>query len=586
MSHIHILNSDLINKIAAGEVVERPASVVKELIENSIDARASEIILNTENRGLGKIEISDNGSGMSEEDAKLAFVQHATSKINSPEDLSNIQTLGFRGEALASIASVADISLTTYTGEGFPVKAYVKNGLTTSEPAQGRTKGTTITVNNIFNNVPARRKFLRSPDTEYKYIIDTFTYMALSHPEITFKLYKDTKLTMPLPKVNSPRERFSQLFPNIKAIELIPLEYSSPKLSISGNIGHPSTSRRDHSQQYVFVNRRYVRDALINKAIREGYASTLMNNQYPCFFVFIDIDPTTIDVNIHPRKLEVKFGEPSAIFMAIKIAVEKTLSNHLQNDLKNQTSGIVNWQKTQHISSQNSIQSYNQGNYKQTAIEGLEFTKHLLQPINSIPTPWEGQPKDMLISPSQFFNTYIVFEKENRLLFVDQHAADERVNYEKILKSDNLKILHKVDLLIPIALHLTMSEIELCHIYAKEIRNYGFDYQIDESKLTISAVPSLLQNKFSITVFKELLNDFEESAGSTGNRVVAQKEHIAATLACHSSIRAGQSLNRLEMEHLLTNLFNCTLPYSCPHGRPIIWELSKNELEKNFKRKV
>jgi DNA mismatch repair protein MutL len=494
--------------------------------------------------------------------------------------------LGFRGEALASIASVSDVSLTTYTGETFPIRAYVKNGSTIIEPAQGRTKGTTITVDNIFNNVPARRKFLRSPTTEYKYIIDTFTYMALSHPKISFKLYKDQKLITSLPMAGSSSERISLLFPNIKATELIPLEYSSPKLNISGNIGHPSTSRQDHTQQYIFVNGRYVRDALINKAVREGYASTLMNNQQPSFFVFIDIDPTTIDVNIHPRKLEVKFGEPSAIFMAIKIAVEKTLAKYLQNDLKNKTSGVVDWPKTQYISSQNAIHTHNPSSHTQTALDGLEFTKSLLQPINSVPAPWDEQPKSSMINPSQFFNTYIVFEKEDRLLFVDQHAADERVNYEKILKSDNLQLLHKVDLLIPITLHLTMSEIELCHTYSKEIRNYGFDYKINELMLTVTAVPTLLQNKFSDTAFRELLNDFEESAGATGNRVLAQKEHIAATLSCHSSIRAGQLLNRLEMEHLITNLFNCTLPYSCPHGRPIIWELSKNELEKNFKRKI
>jgi DNA mismatch repair protein MutL len=585
MSKIHILDKDLINKIAAGEVVERPASIVKELFENSIDAEANEIILNLENSGLSKIEVIDNGSGIAREDLKLAFVQHATSKISLLEDLDQIYTLGFRGEALASISSISDTTIHTFNGTDTPLILSQDNDQHTVGIGTGRQQGTTVTVHNIFSKVPARRKFLKSANTEYKYILDTFTAIAISHPEINFKLFKDSKLILNLTGNSTQLQRISELFPNLNSNNLLAINYDSPKIKITGYIGHPSLSRQDNSQQFIYVNQRYVKDGLIQKAVKEGYSSTLMNHNYPIYYLFIEIDRANLDVNIHPRKLEVKYSEPSTVFLAVRSACEKALSN----SLKQEYSHKMESPRSNSFSNNSYAISPNSSSIQQA----LDFTSSLLTTQKDV--SWTSQPVEQsnndiesaFYNPTQIFSTYIIFEKLDRLLVVDQHAADERVNFEKIQRQLGAgSDFTSSDLLIPIQLSLSQAETQSINTYRSQILSYGFEFTTQKGIITISAVPLLLKNKFSENTFKELLQDLEITDGSKANAVEKQQNAIIATLACHSSIRAGQVLSRIEMQQLLQNLFKCQLPYSCPHGRPIIWELSKSDLEKNFKRKI
>jgi DNA mismatch repair protein MutL len=588
MSTIKLLSNDLINKIAAGEVVERPASALKELIENSIDALATEITVRLEESGLKKIDVIDNGIGMDKEDSILAFKQHATSKIKSEKDLSAIYTLGFRGEALASISSISDVTIHTFNGQDTPSFTYNNSDKIISEPGQGRAKGTTVSINNIFNKVPARRKFLRSPNTEYKYILDTFIFIALSHKNISFKLIKDDKIIYDLKATNTLTTRISELFPSIKETQIIPINYDSPNIKISGFIGHPSISRQDNTQQFVFVNNRYIRDNVINKAIKDAYTSILLQHHQPIFFVFIEINPENIDVNIHPRKLEVKFDDTHLIFSAIKQSTQKALQMTIKDNFVSQTQSYTTIKSANQDSPKfTSNKEYNDFSFSQTrptVKQSINFTQQL---FNNILDTTDQQINTEQITPSQFFNTYIVFQKAESLLVVDQHAADERVNFEKILdRVNNNEVLESLDLLIPITTQLTKQEIDATRQYKSIIESYGFSISIEATKAKIERVPLLLKGNFTENTFKELLNDLLQSEGKESQALEKHKEAIVATIACHSSIRAGQRLSTVEMTQLITNLYKCRLPYSCPHGRPIIWELNRYDIEKNFKRKL
>jgi len=584
MAKIHLLTEDLINKIAAGEVVERPASVVKELVENSLDANAEGITLNIENGGLNKIEVIDNGYGMDEIDSQMALKQHATSKIIHLSDLEEINTFGFRGEALASIASVSDTYIHTFTGNGNPSLTYIDDQKIITEIGKGRQIGTTITILNLFAHIPARRKFLKSPSTEYKYILNIFTAIAIGNTKHGFKLIKDSKTIYNLPKNQELSERIITLFPNLNNKDLVPVFFDSPNIKISGFVVHPSKARHDTGAQFVFINNRFVKDNIVNKAVREGFSSTLMVNSYPSFFINISINPSEIDVNIHPRKLEVRFSDSSSIFSSIRMAVERAIKTTLQEELTSKTGGV-------HLSN-----PLSNNHYPSSIKESLNFTQSILS-LNTASVPRspryvkqegviEVGYETLAPQPFQLFNTYIFFEKENKILVIDQHAADERVNYEKITNQMGEGITFTTsDLLIPIELRLNKGDIESLKIHRKHMVDMGFAYTLSESKAQFTQIPQIVNNDFNENTLTEILSALNEEERSE-TTLNTKNTNLIATLACHSSIRAGQKLSTPEMQQLIDNLFNCQLPYSCPHGRPIIWELTKYELEKNFKRKV
>ncbi len=599
-NRIHLLSPDLINKIAAGEVVERPASIAKELLENAVDSGATEIILNLENGGLDAISVNDNGLGMNKLEAASALQQHATSKISKPEDLFSISTLGFRGEALASIASISEVSIHSFNGSDSPVLVIANEHEIKSEMGDGRSQGTTVTASKIFHNVPARRKFLKTETTEFKYILETFINVVIAQKDISFKLIRDKKTILNLPTVNDIWQRISTIFPKLEKSHPISINYDDPQTRITGYIEHPNTAGSNANEQYIFINDRYIKNSLITKAVKEGFGTALMRDFNPTFFLFLQISNDIIDINVHPRKLEVRFSDPGRIFSTIKRAVSAAVNKKLTTELQENFSF-----SSDKISAPRPINS-------EKIKSSLDFSKHLLEntqmlsrsyqspikiqpnraseltPIQNI-TPEDHETLSIQINEiSQVFNTYLVFSQNNKLLFVDQHAAAERVNFEKITETISLdKTLSSQELLIPETLPLSSSEVLTVNNEKALFHLIGFSFSfLTANKIQITAIPQILANKNPLITFNEILAELKTSEANYSSRWRTIQDKLIATLACHASIRAGQRLSPIEAHKLILDLFTCKLPYSCPHGRPIIWELEREQLEKNFKRKL
>jgi DNA mismatch repair protein MutL len=588
---IKLLSPDLINKIAAGEVVERPASIVKELIENSIDAGSDKIILKVENGGINYIEVIDNGTGMSEQDAKLALVQHATSKINSIDDLKNIFTLGFRGEALASISSVSNLKIHTKTSDGKPILAFSKGDRIITEHGHARNQGTSVIVENVFDKIPARRKFLKSDITEYKNILNTFLKIAIPHYMIGFELHNNSKVVYSIPKVDSLEKRILQFYPNLKN-RLIPIHFDDKGLQISGFIGHPEINRKDNSIQYIFVNNRSVTDPIIAKAVKSGFGTNLMHNQYPIYFININIDEDKVDVNVHPRKSEIRFDNSKEIFRVVHNSVRNALEKHLQQEttekFPKETVGLYNNSSTrkekEQIGKNFKINNFSAQVPRLNTQTSIDFTRNILTSSSNI----SQEPESFEVEREvlQIFNTYLVLQKGDDVQFIDQHAADERINFEKIEKRfKEQKSLPSQKLLIPELLNISKTE-QILLIENKELLSkLGFEFKNQGNKTELTSIPEGVYSNRSYKIFTEILASLDESSDTINKEENPVLKKLIATIACHSSIRAGQKLDPYQAKELFKQLLKCSQPYSCPHGRPIIWIINKSNLEKNFKRK-
>lgn len=601
MGKINKLSQNIINKIAAGEVVERPASVVKELIENSIDAEAEQITVKIEQGGSKLIEVSDNGKGMDEADAMLAFEQHATSKLVEIEDLEKIMTLGFRGEALASISSVSEAEIHTFDGDSAPLKATTSSGGTIVEPASARTRGTTITIRNLFHNIPARRKFLRTPQTEAKHIQKIFIEHALTNPNVAFTFIKDDKIIYELTAEDKLEQRIIALFPSY-ANQLVELNYDSPQLKLAGYVGHPAISINSTKDQYLFINKRPISDHLLSKAVKDAFDNNLMKGKYPVFFINIELAPDLVDVNIHPRKQEVRFESPGLIYSSIRRSVNHALQNKLHSDYSDKLSTFPETdfsdsydKNLRSISNVKADRQATTPGYKSKSfadktapptVNNKDFTKindqeQLMSEFNISDTSAAST-----ISYLQVFNTYLIFQKGEKLLVVDQHAADERINFEKIRSRINSsESIATQALLIPEELSgNTYSDIE---DYLTHLAKLGFVVEpLTKSSYQLTEIPALLSHTQYLQTLDAVIEELSHTSGSANKTFEDVQDDIFATMACHGSIRAGQKLSEEEAYKILSDLFTCELPYSCPHGRPIIWELTKYELEKQFKRKL
>lgn len=591
MSNIRLLSPDLINKIAAGEVVERPASIVKELLENALDAKAKNITVRIEQGGISFIEVTDDGMGMNERNAKLAFVQHATSKISNQKDLEAIFTLGFRGEALPSIGSIATTTIHTKTPDTESVLVTMQDGQIISKIGAGRTAGTTVTVKNIFQKIPARKKFLKSENVEYKHILSTFIKTALAYFDVGFRLIHNNKEVYSLITVKNQDDRILQIYPNLKG-KLIPIIFSDKSITISGYIGHPSTNRRDKAIQFVFVNSRAVNDPVIASAVKTGFGTNLMHNQNPVYFLNIKIDPERVDVNVHPRKSELRFDNSQEIFKIVYNSVRKSLENHLREELKHrfresESSYHSNPKpsKTQSISpNQTRERSYNHSLFNTPPNvredRGIEFTKTLLN------TQLDSGETGITTRALQIFDTYIVVEKNDNMYVIDQHAAAERITFERIKsRFEKHKTLPSQKLLLPEELTVSKEEAVNLLEHKPTLTQLGFDFDLKQSKIVLKAVPDITVTKNPQKFFGEILGNLSDDNSETSKEDYGLLSNVIATIACHSSIRAGQKLEDLQIKQLVNDLLECSQPYSCPHGRPIIWVVNKNELEKNFKRK-
>lgn len=592
MSTIIKLPQDIINQIAAGEVVERPASIIKELIENSIDAKAGqiEVRINSENENID-LEVIDNGSGMNEENLRLAFQSHTTSKIKSLDDLENIHTFGFRGEALASIASVSKIRIKTKSEESAGgIKTIIEGGKFGEIRSTAANEGTTIIINDIFYNVPARRKFLKTIRTETAHVIQTFIEISLANEGVAFKLFNNDKLVYSFSKDDDLKQRIT-IISKVSSDSLIPVNLES-NVNVHGYIIHPKDSFDRRSDQFIFVNNRPVQDRTIQKAVYEGYRGYIMVNKHPKFYLFIDLPPDRVDVNVHPRKSEVRFIDNNEIFSSVRSAVSRALEMNIKKD---QIKTVTNGKSSQYSETpfKNVTPSFDQshsykGSYEK-AIQNqqiLNFSEHNPRQINNqtfVPTDY-SQNNDLsgLKSSYQVFNTYIICEKEEELMIIDQHAAAERITFEKLLEQSKKEV---VSFLISQNVELKENDKLILLDNLEILQKIGIQ-MVDSggNSVIVKTIPDELKETKLEKLLPELAEDFRENKGDR-NTAVDIREHILATLSCHTSIRAGMSLDANRIERLINDLLECKNPYSCPHGRPIIWVLSKYEIEKNFKRK-
>ncbi|MCX7785516.1 MAG: DNA mismatch repair endonuclease MutL [candidate division WOR-3 bacterium] len=532
MSRVKILSEETIRKIAAGEVINRPASVVKELIENALDAQSQKIIIELKEGGKNLIKVIDDGIGMFREDVRLAIQRHATSKLTTIDDLKTLKSYGFRGEALASIAAVSRIRIETNTDEkstGTFLSAEAGNITEIKEIARAR--GTTITVQTLFYNLPVRRGFLKSDSYELKLIIETLRAYALIYPEIAFSLYNDGKEILVLPKVSTIKERLKLFLEKSVFSSLFEFRFDNPIISFWGYISAPETAKTFYEIQQVVFNQRPVRNRTVSKAIYEGYAGTLRGNN-PNFIVFLETSPENLDVNIHPTKQEVRFADERFLYDFISEAIRKTLGLKRREELSEETTLF-------------------QSRFIET----------------------EGMPQGFW----QLHNSYIFAQVQTGYCVIDQHAAAERIIFEDILRQDD-----KTDtqgLLFPIIMELTPEEFSIYEEIKETLSSLGIETKVFSGRsVVVESVPS------SANLTKNDIQEFFLELTRVDKKQLSFKEEIAKLIACKGAVKANQRLSQPEMEALINKLFACKDPYFCPHGRPTIIKISREELDKKFGR--
>ena len=564
---INILSSDLSNKIAAGEVVENYASVLKELLENAIDAKSKNITVSI--NGMD-IRVDDDGIGMSKEDLSLSVRRFATSKITNDEDLYNIKTLGFRGEALPSIGAVSKMTIISKVRDSeFAYKLRVSGGKESEIDKTSFTNGTSILVSELFFNTPARFKFLKSNTTEIKNIYDIFEKEALSHNNIHFKLFKDSKCIYDL-SVKSQKERFFDIVP-VKDISLITdFEYKNEDLEFTGFLVDASITRSSRDFQFIYVNERFVQNSVIYKAFSDLYSPFITKGRYPIFSLFLTIDPKACDVNVHPRKLEVKFKNSSEIFGLVKSTISKAVSfsrfnytnfNFPSNDYK------IDGEDKKYLAS-NTNTFVNKGtNNKNTWFEGIS--------VESV--------VEHNIKVFQIFNKFLVTENGDKIQIIDQHAASERIIYEKLQKQFNDNIIEKQPFLIPYSMDLSDKDFVKIEENIEILEKIGIDISIlSKNSIGINSSPLLGDENINIIdIISEIVADSLDSKNTYSDKV----RLIIASVACHSAVRFGDALYSSEMERIMLDLKNCDDPLTCPHGRPTSFDIPLSDLYKKFKRK-
>ena len=562
MNRIRLLPEHVANQIAAGEVIERPASVVKELVENSLDAEAKRISVTIKAGGRSAMIIADDGFGMSRDDALLALERHATSKITKAEDLASIRSLGFRGEAVPSIAAVSRFTLTSRErGTLSGTQIQIAGGKILSVQDTGAAEGTTIEVRNLYFNLPARRKFLRTEQTETAHIEHIITLCALAHPGVAFKLVVDERERFNLAPATALAGRLRELYGNQLVEQLVPLTGGE----IHGFIGKPGISRTDRSQQHIFVNGRPVESKGINYALLEGYHTALMKSRFPVTFLFIEIDPELVDVNIHPAKREVRFRDERAVRQgvidAIRNALEPTGSTF-------QPVTGTGWPVTLRSEPSPVIET-------QTSLLPTQPS-----PAAEVQTD-EGRWRILGV----IGQLYVLIESPEGLVLMDQHAAHERVLFERMMKEFDADNAPAQKLLLPVTLELDARDAAFLHANLKTLHKLGIDVsEFGERAFLVDALPPYFALENLSQTFRNIVDELRQ----TGEQVHARRlgEDKIATTVCRHAVKARDPLKGEELRALLDQLQKCDLPYTCPHGRPTLIQMSYAELEKKFGRKV
>ena len=572
---ITILPDVLINKIAAGEVIERPASVVRELIDNAIDAGATDIHVQVLHGGKKLIRVSDNGKGMNRDDASLCFERHATSKIRSEDDLFDISTLGFRGEALPAIASVSKVTLTTSTpdddvGVKVEIGADQKREVSDAPPL----KGTDVEIRDIFYNTPARRKFLKTNPTELSHIIGTVVNKAFAYPMIAFSLVHNEHEVLKASIAKDLKERFLQLYGEEMAEDFLEIHKDSKAMKVRGFVSSPDYTRASRSHQTIFVNSRPVKNTTINHAVIHAYREVLSKGRYPAYFVFLDVDPAMVDVNVHPAKSEVKFERPDDIHRFVGAAAYEALNPGIEIDVSRPSPS-----QGPGYSGTSGYKQKNQGAPVVAEAAPSAFNETQTDIFSS------GMAQDV----STFFHigdSFIAKVADDGLVLIDQHAAHERILYEKFLKKIEIE---SSPLFLPLRIELPVKEYQLIIKNKDFLQGLGIDIDdFGSNNVIIRALPRELGK----ADMKGLLLDIsagileEETSGIKSDRTDETfLKSIAARLACHKSVRGSEPLNNSELSRMLADLDRTEEPDKCPHGRPTTVYISMNDLYKMFKRK-
>ncbi len=699
MPEIKLLNQETIDKIAAGEVVERPSSVVKELVENAIDAKATAITVEIKEGGTSFIRITDNGSGIEHAQVPIAFLRHSTSKIRQVEDLLSITSLGFRGEALSSIAAVSQVELITKTyGELTGTRYVIEGSKEVTNEEIGAPEGTTFLVRNLFYNVPARRKFLKTAQTEGNYISDLMERLALSHPDVSFKFISNGQTKMHTAGNSKEKDLIYHIYGRDITAALLPIEQKTPLFEVHGFIGKPLISRGNRNYENYFINGRYIKSALLSKAIEEAYKGFVMQHQYPFCVLYFNFETELLDVNVHPTKMELRFSDNEKVYHALfdiirnalthkdfipdvpveekklqkrepiaagtpepfekrrmpnvepgagvnaqilqqaasqQVAVQQTVPQQATGQQPSLQSAVLHPTKTQPAENQSVFDKLLKKEPAKAAEEPQEkpqntksvsvfqkvadsnvaeentyqvkpkepetgIQQNPVMPEQDIQTERAAEPvpeasyeqQSFLTKEArkehrilgQLFDTYWLVQYEDKLFIIDQHAAHEKVLYEKTMERVKKKTFSSQTLSPPTILTLNAQEEEMLERYREEITTFGYEVEpFGGKEYAVTAVPADFTDIDMRSMFVEMLDDFANISGADAPNLIMEK---VASMSCKAAIKGNQAISRSEMEVLIDELLQLENPYNCPHGRPTIIAMSKYEIEKKFKRIV
>ncbi len=646
MGSIHLLDNSLINKIAAGEVVERPASVVKELMENSIDAGATSITVEVNEGGIGMIRITDNGRGIPKDEVKTAFLRHATSKLTSIEDLEDIMTLGFRGEALSSIASVAQVEMVTKTKDSSTgTRIVINGGIVEKEEEAAANEGTVFTMKNLFYNTPARRKFLKKPATEGGYVSEIVNRIALGHPEIAVKYINNGNTIMQTNGGGDLRAAILYIYGKQIASQMLETSYSKEGFTVEGYAAKPELSRGNRNYENFFINGRYIKSTVVQNAVEDAYKGKLMVGKFPVFVLNLKVPANTVDVNVHPTKLEVRFSDENLIYDIMYNAVTKALkqtelipvvewdkpkkvkSDYVQRvigDIKKpesdfkydaepvsksysaadslaEKSDFKEEQKKENaknpvLSTMDKLYGsdagiYNENNDKNTKEikrEVITDTGHTEEVINKpvLTENKEESAKKPFFNNyriiGQIFGTYWIIEQNNCMYLIDQHAAHERALYEDFIEKFKTSKISSQQLLQPVAVNLRESEKVIVEENRELLESFGFEIEeFGARTYAVRAVPYVFNAPSNVSFFVDIIDML---ADKNMKSIYDTKEDAIATMSCKAAVKGNDRLSYSEAQELIQRLLKLENPFTCPHGRPTIIEMTRYELEKKFKR--
>jgi len=599
---IHLLPDHVANQIAAGEVVQRPSSVVKELLENAIDAKASTIKLIIQDAGKALIQVIDNGLGMSVTDARLSFERHATSKIKTAEDLFRLKTKGFRGEALASIAAIAQVDLKTKQFDdeiGTFIK--IKGSKVEMQDVIATSIGTNISVKNLFYNIPARRNFLKSNQIETRHIIDEFQRVALAHPSISFSFYHNSNQIYQLEKSNL-RQRIVSIFGKKTNEKLVPIEEQTDIISISGYVAKPEFAKKKRGEQFLFVNDRFIKSNYLNHAVSSAFEGLLGYSYYPSFFLYLKVPTQHIDINIHPTKTEVKFEDEKTIYAILRSTIKHSLGQYnvapildferdasLDLPYETRNKSFISTPKINVDSTFNPFKSASENNYNaqnnkrssdwQALYNGLENTHQLIgsnvDSLNNLEL-FESSNSLSTSNTIQLHQKYIISTIKSGLVLIDQNLAHQRVLYEEFLEKFTEEDSLSQKLLFPISINFSPAEILLIKELQNDLENIGFGFdKFENDNIIINGMPTGIKENNITPIFEQLLEDVQNNLPSNS---FSQLDTLSKTMAKSLAVKAGLTLNTKEQEELVNKLFECKEPSNSPFGKKIFTTLSLEEL--------